>query len=78
MRNRFGYTDHRKLRIAKLKKALTPTEQIKCLVDEVSEGNLTGPESMQVSHLILAGVKAEESTEMKRDIQELKELAGKK
>jgi hypothetical protein len=76
MRNRFGYAEHRKIKIKALSKAAGAKEQHKAIIDELSSGNLTGPEAMQLSNVILSGIKVEEHTTVLKDIEILKKSAG--
>lgn len=71
MKNRFEMTDQRKLTLPKLKNAKNFAEQIKILADYASDGNLTSSEASQLSGLILAAIKVEESTIVKEKIEKL-------
>lgn len=77
MRNRFSYTEHRKLSVPNLKKSKCVKEQIAALISYLSEGNLTAPEANQLSNLVLAYMKVEEHTEVKKEIAEFKRLMDK-
>lgn len=77
MRNRFSYTEHRKLSVPKLKNSKSVKEQIEALVSYLSDGNLTAPEANQVSNLVLAYMRVEEHTEVKKEIAEFKRLMNK-
>lgn len=79
MRNRFGYTEHRRLQIPGLKKAKDFTAQHRCLLNHIAEGDLTASEAGNLSNLILSGAKIDELTTMKQDVDMLKKvIEGKK
>jgi len=71
MKNRFELTDQRKLHLPKLKNAKNFNEQIKILSDYAADGSLTSSEANQLSGLILAAVKVEESTVLKAKLDKL-------
>jgi hypothetical protein len=78
MRNRFDYTEHRRLKIKALQDAKTAEEQQQAIMAEIASGNLTGPESMQMLNVVLASVKVEENTQMRKDMEAFKEhMSGK-
>ena len=79
MRNRFGYTDKRKPKIENLDIAVSHMDKLKLVVGEIAKGELTFDEAVQISNVILAGVKIDESTQMKQDLEMIKEdyLKGK-
>lgn len=77
MRNRFSYTEHRKLSIPNLKTAKDIKEQIQALIIYLSDGNLTAPEANQISNLVLAAMKVEEHTEVKKQLAEIQDILGK-
>ncbi len=68
MKNRFDFTDHRKLKVPKIKGSKTFTAQFAAILKELAEGNLTSHEASQLSNLIIAGQKIEhqESVEIIR------------
>lgn len=69
MRNRFGHTEHRKLKIKGLKTAKNFQEQMQNVVNELADGNLTGSEALQLSKMIESGVKIYESTELVKRVE---------
>jgi len=71
MKNRFDLTDQRKLHLPKLKKAKDFNEQIKILSEYAADGSLTSSEANQLSGLILAAVRVEESTVLKAKLDKL-------
>ena len=73
MRNRFDLTEHRKLKVPGLKTAKDFCAQIQCLIDHISDGNLTGSEAQQLSNLILAAVKVKEVSETEKRMEMLEE-----
>lgn len=73
MRNRFGMTEHRRLKIEGLKKANNYQEQMQSVVDELADGNLTGSEALQLSRLIETGVKVFESTELLKRVEQIEQ-----
>lgn len=77
MRNRFDYTEHRRLKIAGMKEAKTIQEQQQVLANEIAEGRLTAPEAMQMTNVILGAVKIEEATEVKDRLSVLEQAVSK-
>ena len=78
MKNRFELTDQRKLHLPKLKNAKDFNEQIKILSDYAADGSLTSAEANQLSRLILAAVKVEESTVLKAKLDKLEHILSPK
>ncbi len=76
MRNRFGYTDQRKLKIKALKNAKNAKEQMDCIVEEISEGRLTGSETNQLGSFIKTAIDVDTHIEVKKDIKALQERLG--
>jgi len=77
MRNKFNYTEHRKIEIPELKKAKTLKAQIKCIMDYVSDNKLTANEANQVSNLVLACMKVDENMELRKKVEELEAMVAK-
>lgn len=71
MRNNHGYGDARKLEVAGLAHATTPTQQVNAIMAELANGGLSGGEAVQLANVVLAGVKAEEAVELERRISEI-------
>lgn len=71
MRNRFDLTEHRKIKMAALKEAKTFTDQMRVVLDELAEGNITASEAREMSKLIEAGVAVFEATELERRVAEI-------
>lgn len=74
MRNRFDYTEHRKLSVPNLKSCVNLCEQIQCIVYHLADGNLTGSEANQLSNLILASMKVEEYELQQKKIEKLETI----
>lgn len=64
MRNRFGFTEHRKIKIPGIDKAKDLKEQMNILMAELGKGNLTASEANQLSKLIDTGIKVFEVTDL--------------
>lgn len=64
MKNRFNYSDERKLSIPKIKGAKTFDEHHKIIIEHVAEGTITAKEAQQLSSLILAGQKIAQDDKM--------------
>lgn len=73
MRNRFGYTEHRKIKIKGIDQAKTAMDKYNLVLKEVSEGQITAHELKQLVESILAGTKILEHTELCADVKELQE-----
>lgn len=71
MRNRFELTEHRKLKIEGLKKAKNFADQMKVVLHELANGNLTASEAQQLSKLIETGVAIYEATELEKRVSEI-------
>lgn len=76
MRNRFDYTEHRKLSIPEIKTAKNVQEQIKYVFNELSNGNLTGSEANQLGSLIKTAIEVDMHTEVKKDIKGIQDRLG--
>ncbi len=77
MRNRFGYTEHRRLNIPNLKTAKNLKEQIECVMNYMADGELTAPEANQVSNLILAAMKVDEKSLLDTRLEAIEEMMMK-
>ena len=55
MRNRFDFTEHRKLKIPGLAKSKNFVEQMQAILTELGNGNLTASEATQLSKLVEVG-----------------------
>jgi hypothetical protein len=77
MRNRFQFTDQRKLSIPKIKGAKTFKKQYDMILEHLQEGNLTAREAQQLSGLITAGLGIQTQEDMERLSQEIEELKKK-
>jgi hypothetical protein len=77
MRNRFGYTNERKVKLAKMRAAKSAMDQLNVIKDEISEGNLTASEVTHMGNFVLTGVKVDENTVMKNDVEQMKEIVMK-
>ena len=71
MRNRFGYTEHRKLKIKDIDVAHTANDKYNLVLKAVAQGELTGHELKQVSETILTGAKINEATSIVQQVEEL-------
>lgn len=69
MRNRFGYTEHRRVKVSGLKKEQNFTEQHQCIVDMLTNGETTAPEAAQLTKVVAAGMQIEEFTETKKQVE---------
>ena len=74
MKNRFGLTNERKVKIQRMKNANTPLDQMKVLRYEISEGGLTAAETTHMANFVATGVKIDEHTALKDDVEELKKI----
>ncbi len=75
MKNRFDMTDSRIIRVP-FKATHTPSEQYNILKAEIAAGNISPEEAIKLASFITAGVKIEESTKMRQDLDMLLESAG--
>jgi len=64
MRNRFGTTEHRKISIPELKKCKTPEERIQCIMNCISDGELTSQEAVGLSNVVMASLRTDEYTNL--------------
>lgn len=76
MKNRFGYTDHRKVRLASLDENSSLSKQHEEVVREMKQGNITPQESNYVTNTIASKIKIEEHEIMRKDIKEIKAHLG--
>ena len=77
MRNRFGYTNERKVKLAKMRAAKSAMEQFNVIKDEVSDGTLTASEVTHMGNFVATGAKIDEFTVMKKEVEELKDIVLK-
>ncbi|MEI6529715.1 MAG: hypothetical protein WCN88_04985 [Candidatus Falkowbacteria bacterium] len=71
MRNCFGWTEHRKLKIKDIDTAQTANDKYNLVLKAVAQGELTGHELKQVSETILTGAKINEATSIVQEVEEL-------
>lgn len=71
MRNRFGWTEHRKAKVAGIDKANTFNEQYQQVIAMLANGELTADEATKIAKLIETGVKVNESTELESRVAEI-------
>jgi len=76
MKNRFGYTDHRKVRLTSLDENAPLSKQHEEVVKEMKQGNITPQESNYVTNTIASKIKIEEHEIMRKDIKEIKAHLG--
>ena len=76
MRNRFGYTDSRKIKLPGLKNATTMNDKINCLISYIGDGGLTAHEAQQLSNVVLTAVKVNEATVLEDRLKALEDKAG--
>lgn len=69
MKNRFGYTDSRKVLLPKLRDAKTFNDQVRAIVHYVGGAELTPYESQQLSNLISVGVKVDDATDKAKRLE---------
>lgn len=78
MRNRFGFTEHRKIALPRLKSCKSHQARIDCIVDYISEGELTAQESTHLANLILAALKVDENTNLQERLEKAEQLIKEK
>jgi hypothetical protein len=71
MRNRFGWTEHRKTKVAGIDKAETFSDQYRQVVIMLANGELTADEAVKISKLIETGVKVNEATELEARVADI-------
>jgi hypothetical protein len=76
MRNRFGYTEQRKVKVKGLSAAETPEEMSKTIMKGVEEGKYTSSEATALMSIPLSTVKIQEHTEIKKDMKDIKKHLG--
>ena len=76
MRNRFGYTEHRRIEIPGFDTATAPIEKIQRIEQAVACGLLTGSEINYMAGLVEAGVRVMQNTKMEADIELIKQTLG--
>ena len=73
MRNKFDWTEHRKLNIPGLAKAKNFAEQMSHILGELAIGNLTGSEAQQLCKLVETGVRVYENTEIEKRLTQVEQ-----
>lgn len=73
MRNRFGHTEHRKVKVSSLLKAKTFSEQFQCIIKELSEGTITTKEAGELVGTIATGARIDEVTKLQDQVYMLEE-----
>lgn len=71
MKNRFGYTEQRTLWLDGFDEAATLLDKINKIIDYTATGELTAQEAQQLSHLVLAAVKVNDSTVIQEKLEAL-------
>ncbi len=75
MRNRFDMTDTRVVPVP-FKANQSPKQQYEVLMKEIALGNVTPEEAIKLVNFVCAGVKIEESTVIRQDLDKLMKVAG--
>lgn len=73
MRNRFSYTEHRRVKVPGLKKEQNFMEQHQCVMDMLATGETTASEAAQLAKVIASGMQIEEFTGTKKQVEYLME-----
>lgn len=76
MRNRHGYSEHRKVRVKGLNSDQTYAVQHKYIVDALGRGELTASEANMLAGLIAVGAKVHAIDKMQADVEMIKEKVG--
>jgi hypothetical protein len=76
MKNRFGYTDSRRLKLKLLQKAESFDSQFDAVKSEVCEGNISIQEALHLSGMIATGSQIHQGTKLAEDVEKLKEITG--
>ena len=71
MRNRFGLTEHRKVKVPGIDKAKTFAEKMKKIDTLVANGDLTTHEAAQLSKYIETGANVFEKTELVKRVEQI-------
>lgn len=74
MRNRYGYTNDRRIRIKGMSKAKTHNERLHTVDKQVDVGNLTAKEAQCFANYVAISAKIDEVTQQAADIEALKKL----
>jgi hypothetical protein len=74
MRNRFGWTEHRRVEVPGLAEAKTYQDKMDILLREIEEGNLTSSEVTALSGAVSAGMKIAEAAELLERIDKLEAM----
>ena len=73
MRNRFGYTDKRKVKIDKFDELQSHLSRVNLIYKELSRGEITVDEARTLMDIIMSSVHIEEATTLKSDMEWMKE-----
>ena len=73
MRNCFGWSEHRKLKIKGIDTARTANDKYNLVLNAVAQGELTAHEIKQLSETILTGTKIYKETELENKVTELEQ-----
>jgi len=73
MRRRFGYSDHRRVTIKSIDTVTSAMDKYNLVLKELANGNLTAHELLQLTNVLVNGVKIEENTILKKDVDDIKE-----
>lgn len=71
MRNMFHLTEQRRIKLEALENAKTTQEQIAAVIAELSTGNISGAEAVQMAKLIETGMKVNDSVELEKRVAEI-------
>jgi len=70
MKNRFNYTEQRKIKLDELDENATIQDQYKTLIRYMKSGELTTHEMNQLSNMLLAAIKIDEYTDLVKRLEE--------
>lgn len=73
MRNRFGYTDVRKLKVKNIHKAKSATERHDCVTKMIGGGEVTASEANALANFVKTGAEINQMTNVVADVEKLKE-----
>lgn len=77
LRMAFNIAEDACVSLPELKKANESVDRSKVILNALAEGRITPKQGADIGISVLNDIKAQESTEMKKDLDELKELIGK-
>ena len=72
MRMRFGYTDQKKLAIPELRNITEPQQQFNVIINFIASGQATAQEAHSLTNLVLSGIKVDEYTVLKQEVEKLR------